>query len=93
MPSDAAVAAAGGTGLSRSSGGAIWMERLDHLKTLSNGPGDKAVRYREIQRKLIASGRFLDAAKMDVKLIQKQFPGKYDEAIQMYGEYLWMVGQ
>jgi hypothetical protein len=75
-------------GLTDAKGPAIWMYIYDHKRTASykNLPGAKD--YRDEQQDLINQRRFLDAMKMDIQDIQKQFPGIYDISImQMLKKY------
>ena len=64
------------------------MEKEDHRKTASWGPGENSKRYREKQRQLIEDGRFRDAVQMDVDDIRSKFGEKYDDAIGEMLEYV-----
>lgn len=74
--------------LERPEGPTISMEKEDHRKTASWGPGENSKRYREKQRQLIEDGRFRDAVQMDVDDIRSKFGEKYDDAIGEMLEYV-----
>jgi filamentous hemagglutinin len=63
------------------------MERPDHKRTLSNGSSKVAKTYRNTQKKLIDSGRFMDAITMDVVDVQSKFGDKYNGAIAQMMAY------
>lgn len=74
-------------GLTTYKGPSIRMLKEDHKKTASYGSSKKAKKYREEQQKLINEGKFLEAQKMDIKDIQKNFGKKYDKAIKEMVKY------
>jgi hypothetical protein len=82
MPADSV------NGLPTPKGPAIWMYTYDHEKTASYGGRKNSDNYRKQQQELINQGKFLDAIKIDIQDVQKQFPGLYDISImQMLKKY------
>lgn len=63
-------------------GPAIAMLPKDHQATLSYGRGAKQEAHRKAQAELIAKGDFKGAQQLDIDDIKRQFPGRYDEAIE-----------
>lgn len=62
-------------------GPAIWMETLDHRRTLSCGSSNPAKDYRTKQINLIKQSKFKEAMDLDIADVEAQFPGKYTTAI------------
>lgn len=75
-------------GLSPSQGSSIIMDAEDHTLTASfnNKPGSTAFRLQ--QKKLIESGRYMDAFEMDVDNLHALFGSKYDVAIEKAEKYV-----
>lgn len=63
-------------------GPAIAMLPEDHRKTLSYGTGPKQEAHRKAQEALIAKGDFRGAQQLDIDDIKRNFPGRYDDAIE-----------
>lgn len=71
----------------RSEGPSIAMTASDHKRTASFGNRSGAKPYREMQEKLIKTGRFSEAQNMDIEDVRKLFGSKYDGAIEQMLEY------
>ncbi len=82
MPSDSS------SNLERKDGPAIKMEKADHRRTASWGNRRKAKEYRQIQKKLIEEGKFMEALQMDIDDIHETFGDKYDDAIAEMLDYV-----
>ncbi|WXA94367.1 FG-GAP-like repeat-containing protein [Pendulispora brunnea] len=93
MPAWASIEKAGLEGVTHGNAPAIWMSRVDHLRTSTWGAWNKSKAFRAEQKALIEQGRFLDALKMDVDAVRATHGAKYDGAIQQMGEYIWELGQ
>lgn len=65
-----------------SAGPAMLMEYDDHRLTKSCSSSHAAKRYRAAQTALISQGKWARALEMDIRDIQKQFPGKYSEGLR-----------
>jgi hypothetical protein len=70
--------------LSTDMGPAIWMEIPHHRGTASHDATGrtKATAYRNFQKKLIQSGQFDRALKIDINDVNSKFPGLYDISIK-----------
>jgi len=69
-------------------GPVVLMEKVDHQRTPSNGTGNDAIAYRDLQGKLIREGRFLEAVLMDVLYLRKEHGLKYERGIQQMLDYI-----
>lgn len=67
--------------LSRWKGPCVILEKEDHALTKSFKNSKSAVRYRQVQKKLIEKGLFLEAELLDILDLLKQFGSKYSKAI------------
>jgi|TergutMp193P3_1026864.scaffolds.fasta_scaffold02336_4 filamentous hemagglutinin len=61
---------------------AIIMDWGDHQITGSYGASAEANEYRNKQKELINNGKFIEAQKMDIDDIQKNFGSRYDSYIE-----------
>jgi len=61
---------------------AIIMDWGDHQLTGSYGASIEAITYRNRQKDLINSGKFMEALNMDIQDIRKKFGNKYDSYIE-----------
>jgi hypothetical protein len=75
------------TSISRGEGSSIAMDKKDHMKTASWGPGEPED-YRKAQKKLIADGKIVEAFEMDKADLRANFGNKYDPAISQAESYL-----
>ncbi|MBM6676132.1 hypothetical protein H6A07_05185 [Olsenella uli] len=74
-------------GLERNDGPSIAMDKADHRMMSSTGASKEAREYRAEQLKLIESGDFKGALKMDIDDIHGKCGDKYDGAIQQMLDY------
>ena len=81
------IPAASVSALTKWKGPCIIMLKQDHKRTGSYGNTAKAARYRRWQAKLISEGKFLEAQKMDITNISRQFGNKYNNAIREKLDY------
>ena len=66
---------------------AILMDYDDHRLTASCGNEESANEYRKKQAELINTGKFMEAQKMDIEDIRRNFGEKYDRFIEQAVEH------
>ena len=66
---------------------AILMDYDDHRLTASCGNEESANEYRKKQAELINAGKFMEALKMDISDIRRNFASKYDRFIDQAVEH------
>jgi hypothetical protein len=66
---------------------AILMDYNDHRLTASCGNESSAIEYRKKQLELIGAGKFMEAQKMDIDDLHRNFGRKYDRYIEQAVEH------
>src|SRR5258708_40071645 len=73
--------------LKSENGPTIAMSKADHEQTASYAKTNAADKYRDVQRRLVNQGKFLEAQQMDIDDIHEKFGNKYDDQIEQMKNY------